>query len=171
MLKNNSGLTLLELLLSIVIFSVIMTIIALILFQSFTFLDDSSQRIAKNRLDEVMLENISRFLRKTVKYEEKIEAGENTKYIYYIYQNLNEDGQPIDLVKLTYDKAAQTLELLESDKLVQKLDNVASFNLTTLITDQKSDFRIELSTITNGIRKDKIKTVYSRNLAVLAEEE
>lgn len=171
MLKNNSGLTLLELLLSIVIFSVIMTIIALILFQSFTFLDDSSQRIAKNRLDEVMLENISRFLRKTVKYEEKIEAGENTKYIYYIYQNLNEDGLPIDLVKLTYDKAAQTLELLESDKLVQKLDNVASFNLTTLITDQKSDFRIELSTITNGIRKDKIKTVYSRNLAVLAEEE
>lgn len=171
MLKNNSGLTLLELLLSIVIFSVIMTIIALILWQSFTFLDDSSQRIAKNRLDEVMLENISRFLRKTVQYEEKIEAGENTKYIYYIYQNLNEDGLPIDLVKLTYDKAAQKLLLLESDNLIQELNNVADFKLTSLIESQKSDFRIELSTITNGVKKDKIKTVYSRNLAVLAEEE
>lgn len=62
-MKNNKGLTLVELLITIVILGLVMIVISTILFQAFAMFRDSTERVSNNRLLEIMIADLNNNIR------------------------------------------------------------------------------------------------------------
>lgn len=164
-MDNQKGLTLIELLLSIVILGLILSLISIILFNSFDILRDSSERVTEDRLLQIMVQDITNKIRETKYFDFR------TANTWTFYSGKDSDNNLIEAFTIQLNN--KKLSIFKSGNLVRKIDNVNSFTLKNYDVDYYSGtgggpnssafaFKIEIELDNNVVIEEK--TVYARNL-------
>lgn len=123
-MRNNKGLTLVELLITLTILALVMTLIATILIQAFNVFNSSTERISTNRLTQIMVEDITQNIR---------------EYSYFDFEDNNKwkfTSDRTDDFIIKYDENKKELTLNKSDEEFRKLEGVEAFNLKSYASDQ-----------------------------------
>lgn len=167
-MKNNKGLTLVELLITIVILGLVMIVISTILFQAFAMFRDSTERVSNNRLLEIMIADLNNNIREA-RYFDFTSA--NT---WDFFSAVDEDGNLIEGFRIIFDPNNDLLSIEKSGNNTRTLVNVKKFELVSESgqNEYKKDsepldsfiftFNIEVDLGTSSNREIE-KSVYSRN--------
>lgn len=171
-MENNRGLTLVELLLTLVILAVVMTLIATILVQSFNIFRESTERVSKNRLTQIMIKDLSQNIREGHFFDFR-----NNNWVFY--SGKDADGNLIEDFKIKYNSGK--LSIIKNGKEVRSLEDVANFKLKSFALNSESnqidyyngdnteldsfifEFELKVNLGNNNFIED-VKSVYSRNL-------
>lgn len=169
---NKKGLTLVELLIAIVILGVVMTLISTILVQSFNIFRDSTERVSKNRLSQIMVEDLSKKIREGHYFDFR----NNNTWIFY--SGKDSDGNLIENFRIEYNN--ELLSIIKDGSEVRTLEEVDNFKLSSYATDTDDneiffyngdnialnsfvfEFEVEVNVGNDTIIEQK--SVYSRNL-------
>lgn len=154
---NQSGITLIEILIAIIVLGIIMSIVTPMIIQSFTIVEDSSVRISQNRLADIMLEEISKYFKSIIPTS---------------YTNKNIDGlkiyefeafSPQDGNKKNYkivETSDSNLEFREEGNLLNRIENINNFN----IKNDSPLYTLNLKfTNENGVELNKQLNIFTRN--------
>lgn len=148
-MRNNKGLTLVELLITLTILALVMTLTATILVQAFNIFNSSTGRVSNNRLTQIMVEDITQNIR---------------EYSYFNFKSNNIwkfASDRVDNFIIKYDKNKNELTLNKSDKVFRKLEGVKDFKLKSYASDKIVNYdknKIEFRTgIKINFDDDKIK--------------
>ncbi|KXS49493.1 MAG: hypothetical protein AWL62_991 [Halanaerobium sp. T82-1] len=165
-MDNQKGLTLIELLLSIVILGLILSLISIILFNSFDIFRDSSERVTEDCLLQIMVQDITSKIREAKYFDFR------TANTWTFYSGKDADDNLLEGFTIKLNNNNQ-LSIIKSGKEVRKIDNVISFSLTNYAINfyegsgkapDSSAFEFEIEVdLGNNIIIEK-QTVYSRNL-------
>lgn len=156
-MKNNKGVTLVELLIAIVVLGVVMTIVPLFLFPSFNILRDNSTRVTNNQLAEIMLNDMTSYLREARTDGETEIKNAIEEHIFYKDSDSGDED-----FRIIYNENNQSLEIREDSSIIRTLERVKSFSKTGPV---ESSFRINfIIEDENGNYIEKSKSVFSRNL-------
>lgn len=159
---NNKGITLIELIISLVFLGIILVIVSSFLFSTFDILKNNSDRVTTNQLTEIMLEDMTNLLRE-VKAHDEINNEKIEKHIFY--NDIEKEN--VDF-KIIYNKRNNILKIEKNSMTVRSLNRVLSKDDENILKKIKEDSSVF---IINFLVKDKSgniikkhKTVLSRNL-------
>lgn len=148
---NKDGITLVEILIAITVFSAVMIIATSMIIQSFSIINRSSEQVSTKQLAEIMLEDITNNLRKINNYDADEFNNGNNIWIF----TFNENGTDLEIkIKLTGNK----LKLQIDGNEVRAIGNVQDFK----VNKNDNRFIIELSV------KDEIDNIINKRKEVLA---
>lgn len=123
-MRNNKGLTLVELLITLTILAIVMTLVATILVQAFNIFNSSTERVSNNRLTQIMVEDITQNIR---------------EYSYFDFKNNNKwefDPDKTNNFIIEYNENKKKLSLTKSGNKFRSLEGVESFKLKSYASDQ-----------------------------------
>lgn len=152
-IKNN-GFTLVEILISITIFSVVMLIATSMIIQSFSIINRSSETVSTKQLSEIMLGDITNNLRRINRYDEDEFESDNGIWEFTFDEN-NTD------VKLKLIFTGNELKMKHDNEDIRIIENVQKFD----IEKNANRFIVELEVIDEtGQNINKRREVLSRNI-------
>ncbi|TDO92248.1 prepilin-type N-terminal cleavage/methylation domain-containing protein [Halanaerobium saccharolyticum] len=123
-LLDNNGITLIEILMSVIILGLVMAIATPMIIKTFNIVEDSSVRITQNRMADIMLEDISKYFKSAVSFEENTINGlEIYKFEAFSPQDGNKKNYKI------IETSDSKLEFRENGKLIRKIDSVDDFDI------------------------------------------
>lgn len=114
---NIKGVTLVELLIAITIFSVVMMIATSMIIQSFNIFNRSVDTVSTKQLAEVMLVDITNNLREIISYN-----GENNNEWDFTLNNGSE-------VNLEIKYSGDEVQMLVEDEIIRSIKNVDDFDI------------------------------------------
>lgn len=147
---NIKGVTLVELLIAITIFSVVMIIATSMIIQSFNTFNRSVDTVSTKQLAEVMLVDITNNLREITSF--KGEANEVWNF------TTEDNGSDVNLKIIYSDKE---LKISIDNKIIRNINNVENFNIERSANRFIIDLEVEDET---GKFIKKRREVLSRNL-------
>lgn len=115
---NIKGVTLVELLIAITIFSVVMIIVTSMIIQSFNIFNRSAETVSTKQLAEIMLVDITNNLREITSF--KGEANEVWNF------TTEDNGSDVNLKIIYSDKE---LKISIDNKIIRNINNVENFNI------------------------------------------
>ena len=155
----DNGLTLVEILMTIIILGVVILIVTSMIIQSFSIVDDSSQRITQNRLVEIMLEDISNYFRSATDFT----VVSSSVYEFEAYSPY--DGNE-NTYRISYDNTNSELIFEENGNVLRVVSGISSFNIISGTDSNSYIYQISVTyTDENGIQFEKQINLYARNLA------
>ncbi|PTV99089.1 prepilin-type N-terminal cleavage/methylation domain-containing protein [Halanaerobium saccharolyticum] len=123
-LVYNNGITLIEILMAVIILGAVMSIATPMIIQTFNIVEDSSVRITKNRMADIMLEDISKYFRSAVSYDKNTINGLDI-YEFEAFSPQDGNRKNYKIIETSDSK----LEFRENGNLIRKIDNVDDFNI------------------------------------------
>lgn len=172
-MKNDKGLTLVELLIAIVILTIVMALIATILVQTFNIFSNSTERVSKDRLIQIMIEDLSQNIREGHYFDFR----NNNTWIFYSAKD--SEGNLIENFRI--ENSNDKLSIVKDGSEVRVLEGVNKFKLSSYATDSDDnqifyydgsaanlnsfifEFELEVNLGNNNMISEQ-KFVYSRNL-------
>lgn len=154
-LLNIKGVTLVELLIAITIFSVVMLIATSMIIQSFNIFNRSAETVSTNQLAEIMLDDITNNLREITSFN-----GENNKVWSF---TAKDNGSDVNL-KIIY--SGDELKISVDNQIIRSIKNVRDFYINPVETNPDMErFTIYLKVEDEaGKIIKKRREVLSRNL-------
>jgi len=150
----NRGFTILEVILTIIVLTVVLTISSSIIIQTFNIFEDSTERLTRNRLAEIMLTDIAQYLRAAT----ETDSLKDNK----IFKAYSPAGGTEKNYSFEYREADNKLLFKEEGNLLRKLDYVSE---NGFVIDTDGDM-IEIFITINNEAGNKVKKslkVYARN--------
>jgi prepilin-type N-terminal cleavage/methylation domain-containing protein len=155
----DNGFTLVEILMTIIILGVVILIVTSMIIQSFSIVDDSSQRITQNRLVEIMLEDISKYFRSATDFT--VVSSNVYEFEAYSPYNGNENTY-----RISYNDTDSELTFEENNNVLREVTGISFFDMSSGATSNSYIYQISVKYIDeNGIQNEKQINLYARNLA------
>jgi competence protein ComGC len=164
LILNINGMTLVEALLTIIVLGVVMLIVTSMIIQSYNVFENTSERLTKNRLVEIMLQDIKNHIRTATnkdnynKSEILNASGQKIGELYSFqsFPNNNTTKINYEIKHLNEDK----LIFYENNKVIREINNVLKFNITR--KGYLFYIKIIFSDESNN-EKEKTLTIFARN--------
>lgn len=151
---KNSGITLIEILVSIIIFSAVMLIATSMIIQSFNIINRSSETVGTKQLSEIMLKDLTNNLRQINSYNQDEFTNNNNIWEFTINDNDTD-------VNLKIILSGDELKMKHDNEDIRIIENVQKFD----IEKNENRFIIELEIIDEtGQTINKRREVLSRNI-------